>query len=127
MLTPEDLVPVERVDAVVPGDALGLALAEELERLEPFGMGNPAVALLVPAALLDDPRPMGEGRHVALHARRRRRALARVAFGDGARLPAEPGEPVDATVRLELNRWNGAVEPRLVLRSAQPLRRRRSR
>ena len=38
---PEDLIPVERVDAVVPGGALGLDLAEELERLRPFGMGNP--------------------------------------------------------------------------------------
>src|SRR3954447_25436348 len=35
-LTPADLVPVERIDAVVPGGALGLPLAEELETLRPF-------------------------------------------------------------------------------------------
>ena len=64
-LTPADLVATERVDAVAPGDTLRLELAEELERLKPFGSGNPAVSLLVPAALLADPRPMGEGRHVA--------------------------------------------------------------
>ncbi len=65
VLAPEDLRPEVRVDAVAPGDALTLSLAEELEQLAPFGQGNPAVSLLVPAALLDDPRPMGEGRHVA--------------------------------------------------------------
>src|SRR3954463_8254587 len=61
VLTPADLVPELRIDAVVPGDALTLALAEELERLAPFGQGNPAVSLLVPGAHVDAPRAMGEG------------------------------------------------------------------
>src|SRR5436190_935937 len=63
-LAPEDLVPEQHVDAVVSGGDLGLELAEELERLAPFGHGNPSVTLLVPAARLTDPRPMGEGKHV---------------------------------------------------------------
>jgi single-stranded-DNA-specific exonuclease len=122
VLAPEDLMSECRVDAVVQGDALTLGLAEELERLAPFGQGNPAVSLLVPAALLADPRAMGEGRHVAftLHAGGARSRC--VQFGAGNRLPAEPDEPVDAAVRLEANRWNGAVEPRLVLRHARPSR-----
>src|SRR5215213_4256626 len=49
-LAPEDLIPTERVDAIVPGGVLGLELADELERLRPFGMGNPQPTLLVPAA-----------------------------------------------------------------------------
>ena len=60
----QDLVKEERVDAVVPGDALGLDLAEELGRLRPFGMGNPGVSVLVPAARVSDVQPMSEGRHV---------------------------------------------------------------
>jgi single-stranded-DNA-specific exonuclease len=43
-----------------------------------------------------------------------------VRFGAGTRLPAEPGEPIDAAVRLEANRYNGMVEPRVVLRHARP-------
>jgi len=118
-LTPADLVPVQRVDAVVPGDALHLGLAEELERLAPFGMGNPEPALLVPSALLDGPRPMGEGRHVSFTLAAGGARSRCVSFGRGSSLPAAPGAPVDAAVRLEVNRYNGAVEPRLVLRHAQ--------
>ena len=120
VLRPDDLVPECRIDAVVAGDALTLGLAEELERLAPFGQGNPAVSLMVPAAELADPRPLGEGRHVAftLHAGGARSRC--VQFGAGNRLPAAAGEPVDVAVRLEANRWNGAVEPRLVLRHARP-------
>jgi single-stranded-DNA-specific exonuclease len=119
-LTPADLMPVQRVDAVVPGDALHLGLAEELQRLAPFGMGNPDPALLVPSALLAEPRPMGEGRHVAFTLAAGGARSRCVAFGRGSSLPAASGEPVDAAVRLEINRYNGAVEPRLVLRHAQP-------
>lgn len=120
VLTPDDLVPKVRVDAVAGGEALTLGLAEELERLAPFGQANPAPALLVPAAQVSDPRAMGEGRHVTftLHAGGARSRC--VHFGAGGRLPAEPDRPVDAAVRLEVNRWNGTTEPRLVLRHAAP-------
>jgi single-stranded-DNA-specific exonuclease len=120
VLTPDDLVPKVRVDAVASGDALTLGLAEELESLAPFGQANPAPALLVPGAQFSDPHAMGEGRHVAftLHAGGARSRC--VHFGAGGRLPAEPGAPVDAAVRLEVNRFNGTVEPRLVLRQAVP-------
>ena len=71
---------------------------------------------MVPAARPADPRPMAEGRHVAftLHAGGARSRCVR--FGAGARLDEEL---VDAAVRLEANRWNGAIEPRLVLRHAR--------
>jgi single-stranded-DNA-specific exonuclease len=120
VLTPDDLVPKIRVDAVAPGDALTLGLAEELERLAPFGQANPAPALLVPGAQLSDPRAIGEGRHVAFTLQAGGARSHCVHFGAGNRLPAEPGEPIDAAVRLEVNRWNGTVEPRLVLRQAVP-------
>lgn len=117
VLAPEDLVATERVDAVVAGDELGLALAEELERLAPFGIANPSVSLLVPAARLVDARPMGEeGRHVRFTVEAGGHRARAVAFGM-SRLP--DGDVHDATFTLELNEWNGAVEPRLVLRHAQ--------
>jgi single-stranded-DNA-specific exonuclease len=117
VLRPDDLMPCERVDAVVAGDELGLALAEELERLAPFGIGNPSVSLLVPAARLVDARPMGdEGRHVRFTVEAGGHRARAVAFGV-SRLP--DGDVHDATFTLELNEWNGAVEPRLVLRHAQ--------
>lgn len=118
-LGPEELFPRRRVDAVVAGPALGIALAEELATLEPCGMGNPGPSLLVPGATLGDARTMGEGRHLraTLHAGGARSRL--VAFGRD-RLPAPEDEPLDALVRLECNEWNGAQEPRLVLRDTRP-------
>ncbi len=118
VLAPEDLVAVERVDAVVSGDALGLGLAEELAALAPFGAGNPAPRLLVPAATLTDPRTVGEGKHVAFTLSAGGARCRAVAFGS-PRLPVAADEPADATFSLQVGRFNGAVEPKLVLRQAR--------
>jgi single-stranded-DNA-specific exonuclease len=120
VLSPELLVPRERVDAIASGCELGLDLAEELERLEPCGMGNPRPRLLVPGARLRDLRPMGEGRHLRFSVGSGAASARAVAFGCDGRLGVEPEEPADATFRLERNFWNGAVEPRLVLGHARP-------
>jgi single-stranded-DNA-specific exonuclease len=119
VLAPEDLRRTERIDAMVGGAGLDLDLAEELERLAPFGMGNPGVRLLVPSARVRDVRTMGAGKHArfSLHSGTHR-ALG-VAFGR-AKLGVGEDDPVDAAVRLEVNRWNGSVEPRVVLRELYP-------
>jgi single-stranded-DNA-specific exonuclease len=120
VLGPEDLRRTEKVDAIVGGIGLGLELAEELKQLAPFGMGNPGVRLLVPSARVSDVRAMGEGKHArfSLHSGSHR-ALG-VAFGRSS-LGVEDEDWLDATVRLEVNHWNGSVEPRVVLRELYPL------
>jgi single-stranded-DNA-specific exonuclease len=120
-LGPEDLRRTERIDAMVGGLGLGLELAEELGQLAPFGMGNPGVRLMVPSARVSDVRTMGEeGKHArfSLHSGSHR-ALG-VSFGR-SNLGVGADDPVDAAVRLEVNHWNGAVEPRVVLRELYPL------
>jgi single-stranded-DNA-specific exonuclease len=120
-LSPQDLIRGETVDAVVSGSALGLGLAEEIGRLAPFGMGNPGVRLLVPSARVDDVRPMGkEGKHARFSLRSGSGGALGVAFGRGS-LPVGADDAVDLAVRLELNHWNGTVEPRVVLRELYPL------
>jgi len=119
VLGPEDLRRTERIDAIVGGASLGLDLAEEMRQLAPFGMGNPGVRLLVPSARVRDVRQMGAGKHsrFSLHSGSHR-ALG-VAFGRPS-LGVGEDDLVDVAVRLEVNRWNGAVEPRLVLRELYP-------
>ncbi|HEY5942546.1 MAG TPA: single-stranded-DNA-specific exonuclease RecJ [Solirubrobacterales bacterium] len=116
----DDLRRTEKVDAIVGGVGLGLDLAEELKQLAPFGMGNPGVRLLVPSARVSDVRTMGEGKHArfSLHSGSHR-ALG-VAFGR-ASLGVEDEDVIDASVRLEINHWNGSIEPRVVLRELYPL------
>jgi single-stranded-DNA-specific exonuclease len=121
-LLPADLLPPEPVDALVGGGALGLKLAEELERLEPFGAGNPRPTLLVPGARIGMVTAMGEDRSHARFTVDNGGARARgVAFRtSAASLARLAGKPHDLAVTLEANAWNGTIEPRVVLRSLSP-------
>jgi single-stranded-DNA-specific exonuclease len=109
--------PLEAIDAVVGADELSLDVARELDRLAPFGKGNPPVRLIVPAARLRDVRPMGEGERHARFSLEGASARARgVAFGvDGSIADATESGAMDVSVSLEVNHWNGSVEPRVVL------------
>lgn len=117
ILPSEPASPVESVDAVVGAEALGHELAQGLAGLGPFGVGNPGVRLVVPAARIDDARPMGEEeRHSRFVLRAGTGQVRGVAFGVGSTLAKRAGSsPADVSIRLELNEWNGATEPRAVL------------
>jgi single-stranded-DNA-specific exonuclease len=117
-LVEEDLEPTTRIDAVVPGSALTLGLAAELDRLAPFGLGNPDVTLLVPSCEAVQPGVVGEGKHLRFRIRQSGRdAGTAIAFGLGAQLD-RLRRPVryDVACRLKENRWNGTVAPQLVVR-----------
>ncbi|GIU95250.1 MAG: single-stranded-DNA-specific exonuclease RecJ [Gaiellaceae bacterium] len=117
-LTDDDLRPVTTIDAVVSGSDLTLDLAHELERLGPFGLGNPDVTLLVPAARVVAPSAVGDGRHLRFRVRQRDRdAGTAIAFGQGGQLDRVRADALfDIAFRLKENRWNGTVAPQLVVR-----------
>jgi len=86
------------VDAMVSGSELALGLAEELQALEPCGMGNPQVRLLVPGARFQDARPMGDGRHARFSVSSAGSRARAVSFGcDGIR-PSRRAYIVDTTL-----------------------------
>jgi single-stranded-DNA-specific exonuclease len=118
VLTDDDLRPVTVVDAVVPGTSLTLDLCAELQRLAPFGLGNPAPTLLVAGCEVGDPTAVGEGRHLRFRLRDGARPLGTaIAFGLGSQLDRfrRVGR-YDVAFRLQENRWNGTVAPQLVVR-----------
>jgi single-stranded-DNA-specific exonuclease len=121
LLTPDLLNPVQRADAVVSGADMSLDLAEQLERLAPFGNGNPEVRLYVTGATFDAVRTMGDaGQHVRFNLNSGGARANAVAFSCDGRVAGADGKPVDATFKLERNIWNGVVEPRLILQHGVP-------
>jgi single-stranded-DNA-specific exonuclease len=117
-LADDDLRPVTPVDAVVHGSELTLGLCEELERLAPFGLGNPNVTLLAVGCELSELGAVGDGKHLRLAVTAGGARSGAIAFGRGASLDCyrRPGL-YDVAFRLIANRWNGTVAPQLVVRS----------
>jgi single-stranded-DNA-specific exonuclease len=118
VLAEADLWPVTTVDAAVSASDLTLDLAQELDRLAPFGLGNPDVTLLLPACHAVDPMTVGEGKHLRFRVQQHAQdAGTAIAFGQGSQLDRVRADlSFDVACRLKENHWNGTVAPQLVVR-----------
>jgi len=111
-----DRARVRTVDAVVGGPDLTLATAEALDALAPFGRGNPAVRLVVPAAELEAPSRVGQGKHLQVRLRSAGVHARAIGFRMGERAAGlDLDERHDAVIGLEVERWQGIVGPRVSL------------
>ena len=117
-LREDELHEVVTIDAIVSVEDLTLDLAHELERLAPFGLGNPDVTLLVPATRAVEPATVGEGKHLRFRVRQNGRdGGTAIAFGQGRQIDRLRAAGLfDVACRLKENRWNGTVAPQLVVR-----------
>src|SRR3954470_21319782 len=113
-LAAEDLRPHVVVDGIVPRHTrLTLDLCQELQRLAPFGLGNPEIMLLAADCELGDLGTVGEGKHLRFRVRREGAdAGSAIQFGAGGWLEAySSAARWDVAFRLAENRWNGTVAP----------------
>src|SRR3954454_8330371 len=118
VLTDDELRPVTRIDAVVPGVKLTLDLCSELGRLAPFGLGNPGVTLLVDGCEIAEASTVGDAKHLRFRVRHRGRDSGQaIAFGLGGQVDRFRRDArYDVAFRLTENRWNGVTSPQLVVR-----------
>src|SRR4051794_26611818 len=123
-IDPADMVRTVSLDALVGvgREGIGMDLARQLESLGPFGMGNPGPRLLVPSGRLREVRPLGEeGKHSRFQLESGAGRAAGVAFGMNGEISRREDEALDLSVELEVDRWNGAEQPRVVVRELYPL------
>jgi single-stranded-DNA-specific exonuclease len=108
------------IDAEAPLSAFTLAVADQIERLAPFGQSNARPLLCATRVTLCEPaRPMGEGdRHLSMRLRQHEVSLRAVAFGGGERADelARIDQPLDVAFRPVINTFRGrrSVELHLV-------------
>ncbi len=112
--------PEVRVDAEAPLGAFTLQLVEQIERMAPFGHGNPRPILCATGVqLLGPPRLMGSHeQHLAAQFTQDGIRMRAVAFGRGdwAEPLAAAQEPIDVVFRPVINTFRGQrrVEAHLV-------------
>ena len=117
-LSDADLQRTQRIDAVLAPAETSLELADELDRLEPFGLGNPGVMLLAPAAALHQVKRIGEGRHLRMAVELGGFRCSAVWFGRGpAADELRSGGRFDVAYRLSRNEWNGSASAQMLVRA----------
>jgi single-stranded-DNA-specific exonuclease len=108
-----DLRPRINIDAEVQLRDLNNNSYEYIQKLEPFGQGNPAPVLLSRRIKVVSCRTMGTtGDHLRLRLEQNGSIWDAVAFGCGENLP-EIQSPLDIVFHVELDQWNGRSTLRL--------------
>jgi single-stranded-DNA-specific exonuclease len=113
LLTPDDLTPELAIDAELAPAELDLALAETLETLAPFGMGNPEPVFMLRGAVVKERRLLKE-RHLKLQLEAGGRRFEAIGFNMAERWDVP--ELADLAFTLQVNEWNGRRSLQLKLR-----------
>jgi single-stranded-DNA-specific exonuclease len=116
-LDPAQLSPRVRIDAYLEASDVGPELAHELQRLSPFGAGNPEPVFMCKALqahevrLLPDKRGAGPG-HLKLSLTN---GFDAIGFGLGA-LALKQASPFDAAFQLSIDTWRDVERIQLKLK-----------
>lgn len=106
-LRPEDLVPAQRVDLVVPLGLVSADLERLMRHLEPCGPGNPAPVFGVRGAVARNAKRVGE-HHLRMTLDDGSGVLPAIGFRWADVVPEEwLGGPLDVAFRLERDEWQG--------------------
>ncbi|KIQ94938.1 Single-stranded-DNA-specific exonuclease recJ [Anoxybacillus thermarum] len=116
-LTPEHFVPVTHVDVCCSISDVSLELIEQMNRLAPFGMGNPKPRVLLERVQLDTLRKIGTDQsHLKLLLVEDGKTLEAIGFGFG-HIGDEiaPNARLSVVGELSINEWNNFRKPQLMI------------
>ena len=124
-LKEEDFIPVQNIDALVPPSKLTVKLADEMEKLEPFGIQNPYPVFASRNVQGLYPKTMGrDNSHLSFYIKsdEGKNDIRAVSWGNAAFLPLVENELVDIIFEPERSEFNGNVSVQCTIKSIEPSR-----
>lgn len=96
------------IDCELPLGVFTVDVVEQVERLAPFGMGNPRPIMCCEnVTLVEPPRAVGHGQHLSLRVQHSGTVMRAVAFGAGERRnELVCGQPFDLAFRPVISEFN---------------------
>lgn len=117
-LSPDVLEPKLTIDCEIELRDITWELYRQLERLEPFGIGNPQPRFALENCEVVDVRAVGdEGKHLKLTIKQSKSMANGIAFNQGFLVSQlNPGTPISLAFTLDKNIWNNREELQLKIK-----------
>jgi len=101
-------LPVAKADCDILPSQISVGLLDAMQVMEPFGEGNPVPVFCINNCVLEEIRPVGEGRHLNLRLKCASSRFSAMMFGTtAAQFSYTVGEKVDLLVQLVPNEYAG--------------------
>ena len=116
-LTAEDFIPIQKIDIVTDLKEISLEVIEELDRLSPFGVGNPTPKVMINEVNIEQIRKIGsEENHIKISFEQHGAVLDGIGFHLGHIYEeVTPLARLSAVGKLSINEWNGHCKPQLII------------
>jgi single-stranded-DNA-specific exonuclease len=123
LIKEEDIAPKLNIELELEEKDISLELAEQLELLEPFGFGNPKPVFMCRNLTIRKIQTVGGGdKHLRLSLNKKQKPLAAIGFNLGfCKEELDLAPALDLAFHLEVNRWQGYVEPQLNIKDMKVL------
>lgn len=117
VLTDEDYIPIEKIDFIVKIEDITVDLIQQMDRLAPYGVDNPAPKFMLKDVEIEQMRKIGsDENHLKISFADNDSILDCVGFHKGYLYEElTPIAKVSAIGKLAINEWNNHMKPQLFL------------
>ncbi|MBO7196916.1 MAG: single-stranded-DNA-specific exonuclease RecJ [Clostridia bacterium] len=122
-LTDADMVQTVEADCVLNFTDVNLALAKNIQLLEPYGVSNPIPGFVLRGVTVNDINGISDGKHTRLSLGNGRYTLSAMYFSNSPdSLGVYVGDKVDVLFNLDVNEWGGRESVQMIIRDLKPSR-----
>ena len=120
-LSENDMVPTMDVDSVIQFGDISLSLAESLQILEPYGVGNPIPIFAIKGINVNEITGISEGKHTKLIFGDGKYTVSGMYFSNSPdSLNVYVGDKVDILCSIDINEWGGRKNVQLIIKDIKP-------
>ena len=120
-LNDDAMVPTLEADCKVDISGVNLGLAEDLQILEPYGVGNPIPNFVMYGINVNEIAPVSEGRHTRFSLGEGKNTVSAMYFSNSpASLGIYNGDKVDLLFNIDINEWLGRRSVQLIIKDVRP-------
>jgi single-stranded-DNA-specific exonuclease len=117
IVTDELLKRYLNIDLMIPFSIISMKLYDEIEKLAPYGMGNPEPVFATEKVNVVELRKIGrEQNHLKLKLESDGKTFDAVAFKMADKVELSQGDLIDVAYVIDKNEWNGKVNLQLKIR-----------
>lgn len=121
-LCAEDMIPTFDADCLIKFDDVNLQLAQQLQHLEPYGVGNPVPTFVLRDVWVNEISSVSEGKHTRLVLSDGIKSVTAMYFSNSPEsIGIYAGDKIDVLFNLDINEWLGRKSAQLIIKDIKTL------